>query len=99
MIGLEFVRVIRASPCGSVGESVLGWDRIKVLGRVLERVEHIPGNDMKATAFDTYIYSIDALACADAAHDPTRFEFIQLDQDEFLDEVARGFYEVAGGDE
>ena len=78
------------------GKTVLGWARIEVVDRFLSHSFRATVEDdqfPKRTSIDTRYYT---LACI-VTGDKGERVFVHLEEDEFMEELMTGYYELAEG--
>jgi len=78
------------------GVTILGWARIEVVDRFLSHSFRATVEDEefpKRTSIDTCYY---VLACI-VTGDKGKRDFVHLDEDEFMEELMAGLYELAEG--
>ena len=80
---------------GDGGEG-LGWARIEVVDRFLSHSFRATVEDdqfPKRTSIDTCYYTLACIVTGDAG----KRDFVHLDEDEFMEELMAGHYELAEG--
>ena len=77
------------------GKTILGWARIEVIDRFLSHSFRTTVEDEefpKRSSIDTYNYTLACIVTGDAGKD-----FVHLEEDEFMEELIVGHYELAEG--
>ena len=78
------------------GVTILGWARIEVIDRFLSHTFKTGIEDKgfpKRSSMDTYNYVLACIVTGDAG----KRTFVHLDEEEFMEELMAGHYELAEG--